>query len=211
VLVGGRTGLRVFDVATGRVVRTLSREAGIYQGLTFTPDGRAAVGVGPGGLTWEVATGRETRLEGDERWFPGGFVALPGSRHVAVVQTTPAEEREGTSQSVDWLSTWEVATGRRVARVKLAEAWPRPDARSQGCRATGVAGLPNGRRVAVGDTCGRVHVFDALSGERLRTFDSAPQGPDLQVGAIAASPDGRYLASSCGGTILIWDLMAAKP
>jgi hypothetical protein len=60
------------------------------------------------------------------------------------------------------------------------------------------------------DSGGGVHLFDALTGRMLRTFDSAPKKYDSPAGPLTVSPCGRFVASACEGSILIWDVTAPK-
>jgi WD40 repeat protein len=142
------------------------------------------------------------------------FAALPGNRYVVA----GLEVFDGREEKVwSYLSGWDVQTGKHVTLVDLKIAWPARhvplgggSTLLQDFRPTSLAGLADGQRVAVGDSGGRVHLFDVLTGKLLRSFDSLPRNPVSMTRPIAASPDGRYLASHCEGTILIWDLRTGK-
>jgi WD40 repeat protein len=66
-----------------------------------------------------------------------------------------------------------------------------------------VAWSPVGTRLASGSRDGKVNVWDATTGRRLRTLE----GHTGEVRSVAWSPDGTRLASySWDGTVVIWDL-----
>lgn len=209
-------GFRELAASTGKVVRTLKGRKTWDRVCTFTPDGGKLVCVIDDGLSvWDVPTGRETRLSGQEIEQATVLAAMPGNRHV-VAGLRLFDSRASKDRS--YLSAWDITRGKQVTLVDLQQSWPprRVPLRGGGTliqdfRPTSLAGLPDSHHVAVGDSGGRVHVFEVLTGKLLRTLDSAPRNPLSETGPLAASPDGRYLASVCEGTILVWDLRSGKP
>jgi WD40 repeat protein len=76
--------VRLWDVATGKQVRTFEGHTGSVPGLAFSPDGKRLLTGGHDRTArlWDVATGKEVRkLEGHTDIVSGvGF--LPNSRYV---------------------------------------------------------------------------------------------------------------------------------
>jgi WD40 repeat protein len=89
----GGGGVRLWEVATGRCLRTFEGLVGPVNSVAWSPDGRFALS-GSGDMTvrlWEVVTGRCVRvLEGHTDWVssvawsPDGRYALSGSRDKTV-------------------------------------------------------------------------------------------------------------------------------
>jgi WD40 repeat protein len=214
-------GLRVADAASGRV--TYSRPGEFWDDFAFTPDGRWLVAINRDAtLTADLATGRETR-GANRDGFPRGMVGLTGNRLAGLVEAWERRDSDGVwgDEGVrrTYLRVWHPATGRETARMATDDLWPpryvpRDGMQSEdSLRPTVLAALPDGRAVAVGDSAGRVHLVELLTGKIRGTFHSASGAGDLTgesaVTALVASPDGRYLASAGQGSILVRDVRGA--
>ena len=187
--------VRLLDLRSGRV-RTLPQvhHAGL-QRLAFTPDGAMlASGDGSGAvIVWDVAAGRvRERLSGhtDEIW--GMDVSADGR----TLYTASKDAR---------VIAWDIAGERRLARPFdpgppfLLEENPTP---------RGLAISPDGRRLAVTQKDGTVHLLDT------RTF--APRGRfralDGYAAAVEFSPDGRLIAvTGERGRVTLWDARTLRP
>lgn len=116
---GGKDGtIRIGDVATGEVRRTLRGDHRGVNSLAFSADGTTLASGGGGPLLlWDVVTGRELARFGSERGFHGAVAIAPDGARVA---------------GVSWdgsVRIWEISTGREVARflghegLVLSIAW----------------------------------------------------------------------------------------
>ncbi|HVK14811.1 MAG TPA: protein kinase, partial [Gemmataceae bacterium] len=175
--------VRVWDTAVDPEVQLL--EWGVS--VAYSPDGRLlATGHGfnakgnNGIAIRDAETGKERlRLEG-----PGGAVAFsPDGTRLA----TPAEDRE--------LRVWDTGTGKSAVRLETGPGGWR--------HAWEPAYSPDGKVLAAAATGkdGRIHLWDATTGDRLRTIDPA-RG---LTGAAAYSPDGKSLAAGTGDGVTEWD------
>jgi len=95
------------------------------------------------------------------------------------------------------VNVWQTDSGTLVTRFPAAKAW---SPRAILCFS------PDGNRLAVGETTGRIRLLDWRTGH-----EEALQEPreGLGVSALAISPDGRLLAASCAYpdfAIRLWDM-----
>ena len=124
----GDNTLKLWDVSTGREVRTFRGHSNYVNSLAFSPDGRYALS-GSGDQTiklWEVATGREIRtFSGHSDYVRSVAFSPDGSNALSV-------SRDNT------LKLWDIQTGRTKATKKNIGA------------ITTVAFSPDGGRVLLG-------------------------------------------------------------
>lgn len=186
-----------------RMVLEVER-GGSLQTMAVAPDGSwLACGHNGGGdiLIWDPESGDQLhRFRGHDsvvwdlaRPSDGAWLASMGGG-------TPDDE----------VRIWEPRTGR------LCHTF-RPSA--GGLRALAVA--PDGDWVAAGGTQGRIHVWDPRSGEHLHTLadPAVPLDPDAllvgpavtTVAALAAAPDGSWLASGhWDGAVRVWNPLTGQ-
>jgi WD40 repeat protein len=187
--------IRLYDFATGKLLRELSGHLTQVVSLAFSSDGKSLVSVGltlegvstgePGeGETrftrvWDVATGKEKRT------------VLEGLRSVTFSPDgrTLASRKKGGGGEI---MLWEAATGGRRAELT---------GHSKGV--WGIAYSPDGRTLASAGGDGTVRLWDLPSGKEVGRLE----GHKGYVWAVAFSPDGRTLVS--GGqdkTAHLWDV-----
>lgn len=171
-------GVRVWDAATGKLVRTLTGHTKQVPAIGVSPDGaRLATGSWDSTVrVWNVATGElEREIPAAEK--PLGVTALAFTPDGASIITV-ANDRT--------VRVFSVADGAETRRIEMDRNTP------------ALAIFPKTTRIAVGHLVAVKH-FDFASGRRLLDFPFPPgEGVMNRVNAIVCSPDARWLAA-CNG------------
>jgi RNA polymerase sigma factor (sigma-70 family) len=187
--------IKLWDVATGKEIRTLSGHTKQVVSLAFSPDGKRLAsaaspffgdpGQEPGEVkTWDVSNGLELRaLEGHDTPIYAVTFSADGKHLVAV----------GGIDSQGYTTIWDAKTGNKRDSTQGPAVF------------YGGSLSPDGKWIAVGGADKRVRV-------RLATQDSSDRfatatHPD-PIYAVAYSPDGKLIASAGPGKppgIRFWD------
>jgi WD40 repeat protein/serine/threonine protein kinase/tetratricopeptide (TPR) repeat protein len=71
---------------------------------------------------------------------------------------------------------------------------------------TAAALSPDGKRLVTGDSGGHVKMWNVAEGRELGTF----AGHNAQILDVALSTDGKHVAASSAGTLLVWDISGKR-
>jgi WD40 repeat protein len=185
--------LKLWEVATGREVRTFIGHTGRVLSVALSADGRYALS-GSQDQTlrlWDVATGREVRtcaVEGFLNWIHS--IALSHDGRYAL---------SGASDTTPKL--WDVVTGREVRTFTGHKKDPQ---KNFGDWVTSVALSPDGRYALSAITNSNAfNLWEIATGREIRVFT----GHTDTINAVAFSRDGRYaLSGSRDNTVRFWDI-----
>jgi sterol desaturase/sphingolipid hydroxylase (fatty acid hydroxylase superfamily) len=227
VISGSEDGtVKVWDVATGREVFTLTGHGRPVCGVTLSPDGSRVISGGHDRTlrVWNAATGKPERaLTGHEGPVYSVAVSADGYRIASAgwgavklwdavtgvdlldLPTGPGsvlgvavspDGRHVAAAVWETVRVWDAATGRVEFTLK-----------GHAALVTGVAFSPDGRRLASASLDRTVKVWDAATGREVFAL-SGHTGP---VHAVAFDPDGTQLVSGSGdGTVKVWDAATGK-
>ncbi len=174
--------LKLWDVTSGAVVRTLSGHTAGVEVVAFSPDGHILVS-GSFDKTlklWDVASGTALRTLSGHTGSVNAVAFSPDGR------TLVSGSGDGT------LKLWDVINGTALRNLSGHTGWIKA-----------VAFSPDGRTVVSGSFDNTLKLWDVASGTELRTLS----GHTSWVNAVAFSPDGRTLMSGSGdNTLKLWDV-----
>jgi WD40 repeat protein len=172
--------VRVWDLATGRVLCALTGHAGPVTAVAVTPDGRRAVSASDDRTlrVWDLAAGHLLH-------------ALTGhAGPVTAVAVTPDGRRAVSASDDGTVRVWDLAAGLALYRPF-----------GHGDLMTAVAVTTDGNRAVSGSDDGTLCVWNLATGEALHTLTGDGGG----VAAVAVTPDARAVSGSRDGTVRVWD------
>ena len=179
---GWDTTLKLWDIATGREIRTFIGHSAVVNSVAVSPDGRLALS-GSGDKTirlWDIATGKEIKM----------FAGHAGAVYSVAFSPDGRQILTGNEEKV--LKLWDAATGKEIRTFTghAGEVY---------C----VAVSPDGRQALSGSFDKTMKLWDIATGREIRTFT----GFSNWVLSIAFSPDGRQiLTGNEDKTLKLWDI-----
>ncbi len=181
--IGGNIAL-LWDVTSGKLLRTFTGHTdGILQ-LAFSPDGNELL-TGSFDKTarlWDVASGKLLRTFTD----PDIFI---------VTSATFAPDGRSIATGGDAVRIWDRATGTELRRIAIISG------------TNDIAFSPDSKDVLTGSANTSVELWDVATGQQIRVFS----GLTDNVEAVVFSPDGKYVAGgSDDRTIRIWDVASGR-
>jgi WD40 repeat protein/tRNA A-37 threonylcarbamoyl transferase component Bud32 len=181
--------VKLWDVTTGKEVRSLAGHTARVNTVAFIPDGKGLASAGADNkvILWDTTTGRE-------------LLSLEGHRASVTGVAFSPDGRQLVSGSEDkTVRVWDANSGRLALVFKGRHRGP----------VRAVAFSPDGKSVASAsqDRAGGAIIWDPFTGQTVRAL---PTGRAYT--SMAFSPDGNYLAAGEGGdtergtSVEIWDV-----
>lgn len=187
--------VRLYDLATGELLRTFTGEADFADSVAFTPDGKRLIALYRNGrlVMWDVATGRVGARVALPHFLTKVRVA-PGGRSLVTLAGSPPPT----------LLIHDLRTGAigKVLRTDFASAQAATDALSDVnsrlnltvCgMAVGPGSRPNAFRIATATASGEIGLWDSRSGAYTLLRPPADQPGRFSACAPAFTPDGAML------------------
>jgi WD40 repeat protein len=212
--------VRVWDAATGQIVRNIGDTQAEFREIALSPDGQTLATVEQPGQTpataerpgrlclWELATGRQRRRWHDVRGEDYEHLSFsPDGRTVAagVTRHDPITQRSAT-----FIGLWD-SDASTERRRRIPGEWARlwdlefsPDGKLL-ATASRDSEIMRGN-VLIGPGKVSARLWEIATGRELRRFPV--QG--LDVGSLAFAPDGKRLAAVIDGTIRFCDLTTGQ-
>ncbi|MEI6610667.1 MAG: caspase family protein [Deltaproteobacteria bacterium] len=213
--VGGDTAnyLKLWDISTGKEVRTFIIDARKIYSVAFSPDGKHVLSGSENNTIklWDAATGKEIRT------FKAPAAKREGSDLIFSLAFSPDGLYALSGCTDKTLKLWEVATGREIRQFTGHADWVKS-----------VAFSPDGHYALSGGTCKRTQtqsgntttinlqgaqcdknliLWELATGRELRTLT----GHTNDVSSVAFSPDGKYaLSGSWDSTLKLWDVSTGR-
>lgn len=159
--------LRVWNVHSESLLKTITAHEGEANDLIFSPDGNSLYSCGDDGLAkkWQINTAKlELTFKGHQR-------------EVEQIALAPSGKRLVTAGSDRAACLWDTESGRRLHRRNFNVA-----------RLACVAFSPDGRHYSVADIIGHLYRVETRSGE-YQMLNSQNDG----VESLAFSPNGKFL------------------
>src|SRR6266850_2079004 len=179
--------VKLWDVATGRVFRTLDGHTDVVYKGVFSPDEKLLASCSRDGKIklWEVVTGQELRT-------------LSGhTRPVKAVAFTPDGKMLGSVSNDGTLRLWDVASGSELRRFVHTHSHEVDDS------VYSLMFISHGKSVMAGNGDGTISFWEVASGKETRVLKGHSNG----VFCLALSSDGRSLASgSDDHAVILWDV-----
>jgi WD40 repeat protein len=180
---------------------------------TFSPDGRwFALG----------SEERKVRLWNTQGWgitspptqpdyvltneFEANRLAFSPDNKILAVAGITFQLSENPSQSTNRLAFWDLASRTRLHLFHGAGVGD-----SEFTAAASVEFSHDGRLMAIGFRDGAVRLWDVGRQRLLKEFRAHTKDLQYGVGSISFSPDGHWLASSAGATMVLYDLERLEP
>jgi WD40 repeat protein len=182
----GDKTIKLWNLATGKEIRTLQGHQNQVFSVSFSPDGQTLAS-GSGDKTiklWNLATGKEIRtLQGHQN-------------QVSSVSFSPDGQTLASGSVDKTIKIWNLATGKEIRTIQGHQDI-----------VYSMSFSPDGQTLASGSVDKTIKVWNLATGKEIRIL----QGHQDIVYSMSFSPDGQTLASSSGDkTIKIWNLATGK-
>jgi WD40 repeat protein len=178
--------IKLWDVKTGKEIRTLYGHDDAVYSVSFSPDGKTLASSGADNTIrlWDVQTGEEIRtIRGH-------------NNYVFTVSFSPDGKTLASGSSDKTIKLWNVETGQEIRTLEGHKNYVMTTAFS-----------PDGKTLASSGWEKTIKLWDVETGKEIRTLE----GHKNYIYTVLFSPDGKTLASGSNDkTIKLWDVETGK-
>ncbi|MDZ8264568.1 eIF2A-related protein, partial [Nostoc sp. ChiQUE01b] len=177
---------KLWDVSTGKAIKTLTGHSSRVNSVVFSPDGKTlASGSADNTIKlWDVSTGKAMKT-----------LTGHSSRVISVV-FSPDGKTLASGSGDKTIKLWDVSTGKAIKTLTGHSSW-----------VSSVVFSPDGKTLASGSYDNTIKLWDVSTGKAIKTLT----GHSSRVNSVVFSPDGKTLASgSYDNTIKLWDVNTGK-
>jgi hypothetical protein len=190
--------VKLWDVATGRELRTFSGHSAWVPSIAFSPDGKYIASCGDvdkekyssscAVLLWDAVSGREIRA------FTSGSIIFrvtfsPDGKYIAA-----SSAEFDNSNSKYYVKLWDTASGSEILTLT-----------GHSNSVNSVSFSPDGTQIASGSRDKTIKLWDTATGKEIKTFT----GQNSFVTSLLFSPDGTQILSA-GDAAHLWDIASGK-
>ncbi|NJM73324.1 MAG: hypothetical protein HC862_26150 [Scytonema sp. RU_4_4] len=219
--------IKLWDVATGKQLKTLSGHSDGVHSVSFSPDGKTLASASSDYTIklWNVVTGKQLNTLTGHRstvnsvsFSPDGKTLASASADFSIKLwdvTTVKEHNTLTGHNDEIFSLSFSSDGKTLASaskdsIKLwdvATGQERNTLIGHSNTVLGISFSPDGKILASASFDKTIKLWDVATGKLLKTFT----GHSDLVNSVSFSPDGKTLASASGDqTIKLWDVATGK-
>jgi WD40 repeat protein len=178
--------IKIWDLSTGKQVRTLLENSIHVNYFAISPDWQAIATGGPDNTIkiWDFLTGKEIRtISGHSSYVNYLVISFDG-------------KKLASASADNTIKIWDLSTGKELRTLVGHSGWVNTLAISS-----------DGKQLVSASADNTIKIWDLSTGKELRTL----RGHTSPVRPIAISSDGKKLVSgSADSTIKIWDLSTGK-
>jgi WD40 repeat protein/GTPase SAR1 family protein/DNA-directed RNA polymerase subunit RPC12/RpoP len=180
--------VRVWGIDSGECLATLKGHSGPVRGVAVTPDGKFIISSSNDRTIrlWEIASGKCVFV------FKGHFGPVTG------ITVTQDNEYIISASGDRTVRRWEIKTGRCVSTFKGHNDYVKAVAITQ-----------DGELIISGSEDGTVRIWEAESEKCDDILIGMPVGMaerrNRRVEGVAVTPDGKYIISSLGHNVRVWE------
>ncbi|MEO5357749.1 MAG: AAA family ATPase [Nitrospirae bacterium YQR-1] len=173
--------VKLWDAATGSLIRTISGHSNNVTSVSFSPDGKFIVSGSRDDTVklWDAATGSLIRTISGH------------SNTVTSVNFSPDGKFIVSGSEDNTVKLWDAATGSLIRTIS-----------GHSNTVTSVSFSPDGKFIVSGSDDKTAKLWDAATGSLIRTIS----GHSNNVTSVSFSPDGKFIVSgSRDNTVKLWD------